>query len=71
MVQPVIDKLVMLSPCEMLIVYTNKPTVRLYDSTGDIVNFTKWFFSTTVIKLPDYKRRDEADMEITINQEAA
>lgn len=66
-----IDKLVLLSNKEMLILYDNKPAIRLYDSNGDIVNFTKWFFSPTVIKLTDYKRRTEADTEITINQEAS
>lgn len=66
-----IDKLVLLSNKEMLIIYEDKPAIRLHDSNGDIVNFVKWFFSPTVIRLADYKRRDEADMEITINQEAA
>lgn len=66
-----IDKLVLLSNKEMLIIYEDKPAIRLYDSNGDIVNFVKWFFSPTVIRLADYKRRDEADMEITINQEAS
>lgn len=66
-----IDKLVLLSNKEMLIIYDNKPAVTLYDSNGDIVNFVKWFFSPTVIRLADYKRRDEANMEITINQEAS
>lgn len=66
-----IDKLVLLSNKEMLIIYEDKPAIRLYDSNGDIVNFVKWFFSPTVIRLADYKRRDKADMEITINQEAA
>lgn len=66
-----IDKLVLLSNKEMLITYEDKPAIRLYDSNGDIVNFVKWFFSPTVIRLADYKRRDEADMEITINQEAS
>lgn len=66
-----IDKLVLLSNKEMLITYEDKPAIRLYDSNGDIVNFVKWFFSPTVIRLADYKRRDETDMEITINQEAS
>ncbi len=66
-----IDKLVLLSNKEMLILYDNKPAVRLYDANGDIVNFTKWFFSPTVIRLAEYKRRTEADTEITINQEAS
>jgi len=66
-----IDKLVLLSNKEMLIIYEDKPAIRLHDSNGDIVNFVKWFFSPTVIRLADYKRRDEADMEITINQEAS
>jgi len=66
-----IDKLVLLSNKEMLIIYEDKPAIRLHDSNGDIVNFTKWFFSPTVIKLADYKRRTEADTEITINQEAS
>lgn len=66
-----IDKLVLLSNKEMLIIYEDKPAIRMHDSNGDIVNFVKWFFSPTVIRLADYKRRDEADMEITINQEAS
>lgn len=66
-----IDKLVLLSNKDMLIIYEDKPAIRLHDSNGDIVNFVKWFFSPTVIRLADYKRRDEADMEITINQEAS
>lgn len=66
-----IDKLVLLSNKEMLIIYEDKPAIRLHDSNGDIVNFVKWFFSPTVIRLADYKRRDKADMEITINQEAS
>lgn len=66
-----IDKLVLISNREMLVVYDDRPAIRLYDSNGDILNFAAWFFSATIIRLPDYKRRVESDLEETINQEAA
>lgn len=66
-----IDKLVLLSNKEMLILYDNKPAVTLYDSNGDVLNLAAWFFSSSVIKLSDYKRRAECNLEDTINQEAA
>lgn len=66
-----IDKLVLLSNEEMVIIYTDKPSVTLTDSTGDVLNFAAWFFSQTVIRLSDYKRRLESDLEDTINQEAS
>lgn len=66
-----IDKLVLLSNKEMLILYDNKPAVTLYDSNGDVISLAAWFFSPTVLRLPEYRQRMACELENTINQEAA
>ena len=66
-----IDKLVLLSNKEMLILYDNKPAVTLYDSNGDVISLAAWFFSPSLLRLPEYKLRLKADLEDTINQEIA
>ena len=61
-----IVKIVLISNKELVLIYDNKPSVRLSDSSGNVLDFARWFFSPTVIRLSDYKKRVESGSEETI-----
>lgn len=68
-----ITKILRVNDNEAVLYYDNKPSVRIYNSNGGIIDFLKWFFAPTVLCFSSYTLRQKCSQQDTIvcHQEAA
>ncbi len=51
-----IDRIVYINKREAVITFTDHPSLRLYDSSGQVLNFAAWFLTATPLQPAEYAR---------------
>lgn len=60
-----IDKLVMLKPNEVTVIYTHRPPFTVTSDTQSAVELLSWLVTPTMIRLSDYKAAVDSAAEVT------
>lgn len=61
-----LDKIILKSPYELVLVYTHRPPFTLYASEGNVLELYSWFLrELPQVSLLEFRQRTEAALEDT------